>query len=129
MVQQNNAEIRPNGGYLGDGYSVRHCIPGNGFHQEVNIEFRPATTTETAVTKRQMRRLDERDDMAGIEKLGAEFMQKKLISWDLTSGETILPLTVDSLLLLEPHLSGSMFDAILGNVPAVAKKVQDDEKN
>lgn len=123
-------------GFLSDGYTLEHCIEANDFHPEVNIVFRPATVVEKASVVSKITKLGESGKVDEAEKIAAEFMKKKVVSWDLVHGgnelnpvEVPVEITTENMLRLESHLSGSLFNLTLGNIPAVAKELESDEKN
>ena len=123
-------------GFIADGYTLDHSIAASEYYPEVNISFRPATPTERATVIRKITNLDKADRCAETEKEAAEFMAKKLKSWDLlappvSEGAEPQPveISVPNLLKLESHLSGKMFSVILGEEPAVAKQIEGDTKN
>jgi len=123
-------------GFIADGYTLDHSIKSCEFYPEVNITFRPATPTERVTLIRKITNLDKNDRCAEAEKEAAEFIAKKLKSWDLLSPpncEGALPqpveISVHNILRLETHLSGDLFSVILGHVPAVAKQIEADTKN
>lgn len=124
-------------GFIADGYTLEHTIPAlSGFHPELNIKFRPTTPVERVTTSREIANLDRADRCGEAERKAAEFMAKKLVSWDLMAPpntEGAMPQTVEintaNILRLEHHLSASLFKVLLGEDPAVRKESEGDTKN
>ena len=115
-------EGRVNGGFIGDGFTMQHCIAASEFHEEVNIEFRPCSPPEVARVRRNLKLLDEKNDTDGIESIAADLICSKVKNWDLRNhaGAPVEVTKENCLDGLEVHLSGAIFDVLIGSVPAVA---------
>lgn len=102
-------------GIILDGYTISHTVDETDFHPAVSIKFRPVTKTEYAdITNR----IGKQDDPVKGEQIAAEVMAKQISEWDLTDHEDrAVPVTVEMLGKLEPHLSATLFNLVMGYSP------------
>lgn len=100
-------------GIILDGYTISEKIPGCDFYPELNLEFRPMTKPEVADVIARIQKY--RDNPVKGEEIAAEVMAQHVVSWDLTDHRgNAVPINLDMMKRLEPHLSADIFDLIRG---------------
>ena len=89
---------------------------GQEFHPSLRFEYRPMLVSARAALMRRIADLAATSEKGVIEseKVAAEAMVKQLVSWDLAGPTGPAPLNLDSMLRVEPHLSGRLFNVITG---------------
>ena len=117
-----------NRGVILDGYTLEQTIPESSYHEAATIKFRPVTKLEYAdITGR----IGKQEDPKEGEKIAAKVIATQVKQWDLKLYDpeepdndekaTPLPITPEYAEKLEPHLSASIFNLVMGYEPVSSR--------
>ena len=103
--------------YIADGYTESALLSGvyerygldgkvirkDVMHDPVTIEFRPMTPIEQAEYSKEYDRISKKqdNDPVALRKLIGDWLEKKLVNWDLTFGDSKLPITAQNIMRLK----------------------------
>jgi hypothetical protein len=119
-----------NRNFVSDGASLTHQIEGNAFHGPLEFEFRPSTRLDRGDFLRKIGKLTEQGKHAEAEAETDRFLRSRLISWDAVGADgSPLAISQEAIAKMEPMLFEEFMGTILGLTPAVAKQMEDDQKN
>jgi hypothetical protein len=102
-------------GFLHDGYSCGGYVAEvPRLHEALVFAYRPATQQQRAAVHRALR---DATDPKRAESLAAQAIVSQLIEWDLKRSDTkaAVPLTVESMLRVQPRLFDRLFAIVVGN--------------
>lgn len=116
-------------GVILDGYTLDHTIPETEYHEAVTLKFRPVTKLEYAdITDR----ISKAASPAKGEEIAANVIVNQVKEWDLKAydpadpdnDEKASPLKIseENAGKLEPHLSASIFNLVMGYEPAMNRE-------
>lgn len=109
-------------GIILDGYSIDFQIEADkdGYYPAVNLRFRPLSQIERVEVKQQ---IEKSGDPVKAEKYAASVMAKQVLEWDLKdhTGADV-ERKAENFERLEPHLSGKIFNLVMGLEPAVSRE-------
>lgn len=114
--------------FIDDGYTLEHCfLPDKFREEEVEIQFRPATSLERVKMNTLVLKLAKSERMEEIEKETCRFISSHLVSLKVDGNE--MEISEAKIAKAEPHLVAEMYGVIFGEAPAVAKERSTDQKN
>lgn len=123
--------------YIADGYEAVKTFEENGFYPKTEVRFRPLTGIECRQIRLRLSDMEYKNGKqteAGIkasEEHAAEFLATRIVSWSVVDkGGHALPITKQTILGLEQHLSGDLLMLLIGEIaPDVPGDEQADAKN
>lgn len=115
-------------GYFAEG-ELRHGLirAARHRHPDVRFTYRPMTAPERADA---LKRVGGCRDPIRRESIRAEVLRERLHDWNLRdSGGALVPIEVENLLRVEPHLLGRLFEVATGTGVTDEIPVQDNQRH
>lgn len=116
-------------GVILDGYTIEHTISSpEGFFDDTTVRFRPVDKMKGIEISRQITKASAKDVMEG-EKIANQVIVDHLKEWDQTmpdpedeEKEILVPIKLEYVSKLEPHLGADIFNLIMGYTPATDRE-------